>query len=318
MFDETKGKVTLLEGDFFVENGVLIDYIGNSETLVIPETMGGRAVTTIGESCFYGCNGLKSVTIPDSVVRIESWAFSCCEELEHIYIPESVNFIGPDALYGTPWFTNLSQEFVVLGDGILMKYNGDGGEVVIPFAVDGKAVTSIGEWVFAESESITSVEVPDSVRYIGAGAFAGCENLEKMALPQTIDFVGDRAFWETAWYLGLSEEFSLVGEGICIKYNGKGGTVVVPDTVKSIGCSAFLKCDTITSVKIPESVEYMGENVFSDCSSLLRVTLPEGFSMIESWTFVNCHNLENVEMPSSMIEVSEEAFVGCDRLLVSF
>lgn len=318
MFNEKMGEISVMEDGFLFSKGVLINYFGEKEDLVIPASLGGQAVTTIGESCFYGSATLKSLVIPDSVVRVESWAFSCCEQLERVEFPDSVGFIGPDAFFGTPWFTGLTDEFVILGDGILIKYNGEGGHVQIPFAVGGKTVTSIGEWVFAEKNTVISVEVADTVCYIGAGAFAGCENLEKMALPQTLGFVGDRAFWETAWYLGLSAEFELVGEGICIKYNGMGGDVVVPNSVRSIGCSAFLKCDTITSVKIPESVEYMGENVFSDCSALLRVTLPEGFSMIESWTFVDCHNLENVEIPSSVISVAEDAFAGCERLAVSF
>ena len=63
-------------------------------------------------------------------------------------------------------------------DGILVKYNGAGGEVVVP---DG--VIAIGERAFEENEKITSLTLPDGVTSVGKLAFSGCSGLKTIVLP---------------------------------------------------------------------------------------------------------------------------------------
>ena len=76
-------------------------YTGNRYTKVIFKD----GVTSIGDSAFFGCTGLKSVTIPDSVTSIGNGAFEYCRNLTSITIPNSVTSIGAYAFYNCPRLT---------------------------------------------------------------------------------------------------------------------------------------------------------------------------------------------------------------------
>lgn len=86
----------LVDGTLMVER-----YLGNRETVVIPEEIDGKRVTTIGGCTFAGCTSLISITIPESVTTIGDRAFVNCKSLASITIPDGVK-IGEDAFKGTP------------------------------------------------------------------------------------------------------------------------------------------------------------------------------------------------------------------------
>jgi hypothetical protein len=78
-------------GDFVIKNGVLTEYTGFDDDVVIPD-----GVKSIGNSTFYE-NDMTSVTIPDSVKSIGKYAFKECESLSKVTIPKSVTSIGSGA-----------------------------------------------------------------------------------------------------------------------------------------------------------------------------------------------------------------------------
>ena len=105
----------------------IIYYSGESETLDIPNTLDGHSVTAIGDEAFSRCDSLTSVTIPDSVTAIGDYAFIWCDSLTSVTI--------------------------------------------------GNSVTVIGKQAFFSCRSLTSVTIPDSVKSIGEEAFAYCDSL---------------------------------------------------------------------------------------------------------------------------------------------
>ena len=116
----------------------------------IPAKIAGKPVTSVGRSAFSGCNSLAAVTIPDSVTRIGLDAFYKCSSLTTITMPDGVTILGANAF---SFCTSLT-------------------EVTMP-----NSLTSIGSNVFSGCSSLTEIEIPDSVTSIEKSAFSGCHNL---------------------------------------------------------------------------------------------------------------------------------------------
>lgn len=132
-----------------------------------------NGITKIPYSLFSGCNLLTSVTIPDSVTEIGSWAFAFTT-LESITIPSSVKEIGDYAFHGT------KLKSITIQNGVTKIGN-------YAFAGDN-------EWWCCTFESIT---IPGSVTEIGDEAFSKCKNLKSVTLSEGLKKIGSNAFTYT-------------------------------------------------------------------------------------------------------------------------
>lgn len=205
----------------------------------IPVKIDGAAVTGIGEyafiyaqlqtltlhnglqsisrGAFYNCAALTAVTLPSTLRELGDYAFYCCSLLEDVEIPDKLARIGGLAFYGTPWLDAFDDEFVIVGDGILLDYNGNGGEANIPDGV--KFVSS----AFYGCPTLTAATLPPSAAVIGNGAFTGAEKLAAVTLPNSLTEIGDSAF---SGCLSLS-------------------SLTIPPSVSIIGVNAFEGCESL-------------------------------------------------------------------------
>lgn len=181
-------------------------------------------VDTIGDFAF-ARSGLTSIQIPYGITTIGSAAFYHCDNLVSVSIPNTVTEIGTDAFTYTKWLENWYtgpdvNDFLVVGDGILLAYKGNESMVTLP-----SNVKTVAPGVFRDHEEILQVTIPDQVRIIGEGAFEGCSNLKNISGGGGLTQIRDRAFW-----------------GCPIE------TVRIPASVETIGLSAFGGTDKTDSV----------------------------------------------------------------------
>ena len=256
------------------------------------------SVTSIGEYAFANCSSLTSVEIPNSVTSIGYLAFTSCSSLTSVEIPNSVTSIGDAAFESCSSLTS-----VVIGNG----------------------VTSIGNSAFAYCSSLTSVEIPNSVTSIGNSAFASCSSLTSVVIGNGVTSIGDVAF------RNCSSLTSIVVAPNNAKYDSRdncnaiieseSNTLIagcmnstIPNSVTSIGYSAFRSCSSLTSVEIPNSVTSIGDAAFESCSSLTSVEIPNSVTSIGNYAFSRCSSLTSVEIPNSVTSISGHAFDECSSL----
>ena len=235
-------------------DGYLMGYYGGEEAITLPDGFTAYDDTEVTEYAiydyaFYGCSGLTSVTIPDSVTSIGSYAFYNCTGLARIY------YTGDVA--GWCGISGLSN---IMSSGRTLYI---GGEKVEDDLVIPDSVTSIGSYAFDGCTGLTSVTIPDSVTSIGDYAFRGCTGLAR------IYYTGDVAGW-----CGISGLNYIMSSGRTLYIGGEEveGDLVIPNGVTSISNYAFDGCTGLISVTIPDSVTSIGNNAFRDCSSLTSVT----------------------------------------------
>lgn len=133
----------------------------NLTSMSIPE-----GITNIGYQEFGGCTNLNNITIPTAVTSIGNDAFADCAKLTNLTIPSTVTIIGVDAFERTPWLNNYPNDFVIVGNNILVKYKGNQDNVVIPYNV-----TAIAGNTFYDCTSLTNVTIPKNVKNIDGSAF---------------------------------------------------------------------------------------------------------------------------------------------------
>ena len=207
----------------------------------------GNSVTSIG--CFYGCTGLTSVTIPNSVTSIGGRAFSRCTGLTSITIPNSVTYIGDFAFSSCTGLTSVTIGNSVTSIGNAAFRNCTGlTSITIPNSVtsigDGtfyectnltsvnipNSVTSIGNYAFEGCSGLTSITIPNSVTYIGYNAFEGCSGLTSITIPSSVTSIGKYAFYCS----GLMEVVSLIEEPFAIYGKNSSGSTFTLDVFNNV------------------------------------------------------------------------------------
>ncbi len=309
--------------DFFIWNGWIYGYDGNSKTPVVPSGVCG-----ITDYLFRNSD-ITGITIPEGVKFIGYGAFQNCTALKSVKFPNSLQKIGGEAFGDC---TSLSS--VTFGSGLKsIEYEG-----------------------FSDCESLKKVVLPEGLEKL-EGAFYGCYNLENITFPNSLSEINDSTIYDTKWYsniadgapiycggvfLGFKCDYTVPVENININstYTVRAGTKTVymyncyvdklttlnlPDGLKSLTIKYPTNVNSnykITKLTVPESVDYvdiedmadlktlklpttakLDINCFMNCPAIESLTIPKGNIRLEA-SLWSCEKIKSITIPSDTLEIT--------------
>ena len=288
---------SFVSGDYTYDltaNGAIItDYSGTSTGVVtVPDVFENEGVEypviAIGKNAFEGATATE-IILPETVRKIEAYAFNQCANLTKTNIPEGITVIEP---YTYSLCSSMS-------------------EITIP-----ESVVYICEGAFAGKRPTSEIVIPSSVKSIGPKAFYANPLITSLTLNEGLEIIGENAFANHEGFLDELEEYSLtlpssikeIGKG-AFEYSGVSGEVVIPESIKAIPENMFMESPYLTSVVMHSGVTAIGASAFNGCYALESAPLLEGLVSIEDYAF-NYSSLTSVDFPSTVTHLGKYAFAA--------
>lgn len=303
----------------------------------------------IGNNSFSECTGLTSIQLPETLTTLSSSSFSKCSGLTEVTIPKNVTKVDEDYSDVSPFAECENLKKVVFQDGItnipdyMLCEASSVTEVVIP-----DSVTSIGTSAFKELTQITNITLPSNLVTINKEAFYKCSSLSSISFPETVTTLGSNSFYacnrltevtlpkslakvDTAWtdvspFVSCENLKKVVFQDGLVKIpdyilNGASSVteIVIPDSVTTIGTSAFEKLGQLQSIALPKNLTTINRKAFSECSSLSSISFPDTVTTLGGNSFYACNRLTEVTLPKNLAKVDtfwsgESPFTSCENL----
>jgi len=311
----------------------------------------GTDVITLPTYLFSGCDSLRTVAFsePSSLKSVSERAFSKCDNLKYVELPNTLERIDDYAFYDCNGLTtvNLGNSITAIGNHSFQNCYGL-TSVIFPNSVE-----FIGREAFEHCMALTSLVIPSSVAVIETSAFQHCYGLKSLRLNCNINdstigsyvfdgckiltlVIGDNVTSISGLdlsQLGVLENIAVESSNRTYDSRNNCNAIVntstnsliigcqntiIPNSVTAIGDKAFSRCNRLTSVTIPNSVTTIGDEAFYSCSGLTSVTIPNSVTTIGDNAFYSCSGLTsvtfNAEKCNQMGSYTSFVFLGCSSL----
>ena len=300
----------------------IFSYCENLRSVIIPE-----GVLRIEESAFYGCRSLKEIRLPESLETIGEWAFQDCYSLESLIIPTNVKEIGRMAFCISSEGKSRKRIDVhpdnlhfASVDGVL--FTKDMKELIkyppgsrrrkyrIP-----KTVEALQEDCFSYAVYLHLIEIPDGLKRLGGGDFEFCERLREMHIPEGVDVIPGYEFFccKSLEHLTLPKTLKWLGsESICNCTKLK--ELTIPSGFDQLEYAAVAGNETITELVIPEGITEINNSACYGNYAMKKVVIPTTVWAIWEKAFRFCTSLEEITIPENVEHITDDAFADCPNL----
>ncbi len=266
--------------EYEIVAGELLSYNGRSLNPIVPE-----GVIKINKKAFKG-KMISSITMPDSVLYIDDWAFAECPALTSVKFSKNLKEISEYAFY--------------MCSGL--------EKIEIPGTVEG-----IKEGAFSKCSNLSEVKFNDGLRYIEKHAFSECPKIKEIILPDTLTGLGGYAFYNCTSLENVKLSSKQRGIGEYAFGFTKIKQISVPDSVKML-YGSFSDCTELVSVKLSKNLEKIDFNAFRECKKLQKLEIPDTVEFVSGYTFYNCESLRELIIPDKVKYIGIHAFSGCKNL----
>ena len=247
----------------------------NLKSIIIPQN-----VTRIGKCAFmndalnsYNESKLESVQLPDGLITIDYQAFWSCKNLKSINFPANLKTINQAA------FHDVGIESLTFPEGL----------------------EKIGYSAFNFCNSLTSIYIPSTVNEIGEASFVDCPKISSIVVAESNPIYDSRSNCNAI--IETSTNTLIKG---C-------QSSIIPESVTSIGRSAFSGCNGLTSVTIPNGVTNIGIGAFSGCHFLKYVSIPMSVTSIGTNAFYQPFGSTNLKEVYCYASTPPEAYIYCSE-----
>ncbi len=188
--------------------------------------------------------------------------------------------------------------------------------IVIPAEYNGKPVTAIDPSGFANSSTLKTIVLPNSITDIGEAAFSQCGRLKNIDLPDNIESIKEHTFYNCATLesINLPDNLTSIGYAAFTECTMLS-EIHLPKGLSRIDESTFARCRRLISVHLPDTLTSIQASAFMNCSRLSSINLPSGLTNIDYLTFANCRNLTSVVLPDGVLCIGDAAFKDCRNLV---
>ena len=217
---------------------------------------------------------------------------------------------------------NDTQEYAVI-----VRYKGEGAEVVIPDTLGGKPVHEIAATTFLQAPHVTAISIPAGITKIEDPSFYTLPVLQTITVAEgnvgftVVDGVLFQKRMKTLYCYPQGREGdqytvpdSVQSIGACAFYGSPLKKIVLPEKLQKIYASGFENAKHLISITLGSQLSKIYESAFAGCAALLTIQLPDGVTSIGRSCFENCTNLEDIVVPEMVASLGDGAFQGCTSL----